>query len=144
MHLQTIVLAILIIGFGGAQYALMAQAIRDLLRRPRVRGGNKVAWGLVILCVPVAGALFYGWMGPTSFIRRASTVPEATLTDGEAPTGAQSESLVPTAGLSSPARFSQRTRRNITPIGSGRVASVPRTPQSRSAANPVRIRRTGS
>ena len=70
---QTIALAILIILGGVAQYTLMAYALRDLWRRPRVRGGNKVIWGLVILCVPFAGALVYSWMGPTSFMQRRTT-----------------------------------------------------------------------
>ncbi|MGB3306972.1 MAG: PLD nuclease N-terminal domain-containing protein [Thermomicrobiales bacterium] len=67
---QTIALAILIMLGGVAQYTLMAYALRDLWRRPRVRGDNKVIWGLAILCVPFAGALVYSWMGPTSFMQR--------------------------------------------------------------------------
>jgi len=70
---QTIALAILIVLGGVAQYTLMAYALRDLWRRPRVRGDNKVIWGLVILCVPFAGALVYTWMGPTSFMQRRTT-----------------------------------------------------------------------
>lgn len=76
MDLQTLALATIIVGLGAAQYTLMAQAIRDLIRRPRVRGGNKMSWGLLILCVPIIGALLYSWMGPTSFLhhRSSSTV----------------------------------------------------------------------
>lgn len=70
MTVQTALALALVIGFAAAQYTFMYQALRDLIRRPRVRGGNKVAWGLLILCVPVIGALVYGWMGPTSLIRR--------------------------------------------------------------------------
>ena len=70
MTLQTAMLATLIVVLGAAQYALCAQAIQDLRRRPRVRGENKVLWGLGILCVPIAGAIVYNWMGPTSFIHR--------------------------------------------------------------------------
>ncbi len=66
-------LATLIVIFGAAQYALCVQAIRDLSRRPRVRGGNKVLWALGILCVPIAGAIVYNWMGPTSFAHRPVT-----------------------------------------------------------------------
>ncbi len=60
---------------GGVQYALMAYAIRDLLRRPRVRGDNKVLWGLVILCLPIMGAMLYSVMGPTSFLPRPDRPP---------------------------------------------------------------------
>jgi hypothetical protein len=52
------------------QYGLAIYTIRDLIRRPRVRGGNKVAWGLIILVLPFVGALLYGVMGPTSFLPR--------------------------------------------------------------------------
>lgn len=72
---QTLIIAALVILGGVVQYILMAQAIKDLLGRPRVRGDNKVLWGLVILCVPVIGALIYNWMGPTSFLQRASSLP---------------------------------------------------------------------
>ncbi|MDQ3655501.1 MAG: PLD nuclease N-terminal domain-containing protein [Chloroflexota bacterium] len=70
MTLQTAMLATLIVILGAAQYALCVQAIRDLVRRPRVRGENKVLWGLGILCLPIGGAILYNWMGPTSFIHR--------------------------------------------------------------------------
>ncbi len=70
MSVQTAIAIALVVGFAAAQYILMIQALRDLRRRPRVRGGNKVAWGLFILCAPVVGALVYGWMGPTSLLRR--------------------------------------------------------------------------
>jgi hypothetical protein len=73
MTLQTAMLATLITILGAAQYALCIQAIRDLVRRPRVRGENKVLWALAILCVPIAGAIVYNWMGPTSFIHRPLT-----------------------------------------------------------------------
>ncbi len=69
MSVQTVLLSLAIIAFGGLQYTLVYQALRDLMRRPRVRGGNKTSWALLILCVPVAGALAYGWLGPTSFLQ---------------------------------------------------------------------------
>jgi len=69
-----------IVLLGGVQYGLMAHAIRDLLRRPRVRGDNKVLWGLVILCLPIAGALLYSIMGPTSFLPRAERSPTRPAT----------------------------------------------------------------
>ncbi len=82
MSVQTVLLTLAIIAFGGLQYTLVYQAIRDLMRRPRVRGGNKTSWALLILCVPVAGALAYGWLGPTSFLQaRAAARREQAETD---------------------------------------------------------------
>jgi hypothetical protein len=68
--MSTIMMATLILILGAAQYALCVQAMRDLVRRPRVRGENKVLWALLILCLPIAGAIVYNWMGPTSFMHR--------------------------------------------------------------------------
>ncbi len=80
MSLQTVLLALLVVLFGTAQYTLMVQALRDLARRTRVRGDNKVLWGIVILTVPIAGALLYSWMGPTSLRRRdAATIPSRSI-----------------------------------------------------------------
>ncbi len=83
MSFQTAMLATLVILFGVAQYALCIQSLRDLMRRARVRGNNKVMWALTILCVPIAGALIYNWMGPTSFRHRplASSTPHPTPDD---------------------------------------------------------------
>lgn len=82
MSVQTILLALAIIAFGGLQYTLVYQTITDLMRRPRVRGGNKTSWALLILCVPVLGALAYGWLGPTSFLQsRAMATPEPAQQD---------------------------------------------------------------
>jgi hypothetical protein len=75
MSWQTWLLVILIAVLGLVQYALMIYTIRDLLRRPRVRGNNKVAWALVILTLPFAGALIYTVYGPTSFLPRANRPP---------------------------------------------------------------------
>jgi hypothetical protein len=68
--MATIMMATLILILGAAQYALCVQAMRDLVKRPRVRGENKVLWALLILCLPIAGAIVYNWMGPTSFMHR--------------------------------------------------------------------------
>ncbi len=78
---QTLALATLIVAFGAAQYTLVVQAIRDLIRRPRVRGGNKMTWALLIVCLPIAGAFLYGWMGPTSFIGHRTTAPRPQVQD---------------------------------------------------------------
>jgi hypothetical protein len=75
MNLETWLTAILIVVAGGLQYGLMAYAIRDLRHRPRVRGGNKVVWALVVVCIPFAGALAYAIYGPTSFRDRPLPPP---------------------------------------------------------------------
>jgi len=56
-------------------YGLQFHALRDLRRRPRVRGDNKVLWALLILCLPIGGALIYLSAGPTSFIPRTEPRP---------------------------------------------------------------------
>jgi hypothetical protein len=143
MSLQTIVLATLITAIGGAQYALMVHAIRDLIRRPRVRGGNKVSWGLAILCVPIAGALIYGWMGPTSFIRRGS-MPHMDIIGRESDPTSRPAPPVRSAGLSTPARSATDPYRNITPIRRTRPSVKTQRPATRPASAPSRIRHTGS
>lgn len=70
MTIQTAIAITVVILFGAAQYMLMYGALRDLLGRSRVRGGNKAAWALVIMCLPLIGPLIYSWMGPTSLNRR--------------------------------------------------------------------------
>ncbi len=64
-------LGITVVLWGGVQYGLAVYALRDLVRRPRVRGDNKVLWALAILTLPLVGALLYASMGPTSFFPRA-------------------------------------------------------------------------
>jgi hypothetical protein len=120
MNVATLLAAIAIIALGALQYTLMINGIRDLIRRPRVRGDNKVLWGLAILCIPFAGALMYGWMGPTSFLSRP-----------------QSD-------------FSRTTRRpeaasNVTPITQARSAQISQAKRATSPV-PTRIRshKTGS
>jgi hypothetical protein len=75
MSWQTWVTAVLLVLAGALQYGLMVYTIRDLLHRPRVRGENKVLWGLAILCIPFAGALAYAIYGPTSFRDRPLPPP---------------------------------------------------------------------
>ena len=129
MTVQTALAIALVVGLGAAQYILMAQALRDLVRRPRVRGGNKVAWGLLILCVPIVGALVYGWMGPTSLLRRPTAQTERAATRR-------------------PLHYAGRTaaRRNITPISDARRSRTTSTPPSQQGerATPRRYPRTGS
>lgn len=138
MPLQTIVLATLVTGFGLAQYILAVHAIRDLFRRPRVRGGNKVSWGLAILCLPIAGALIYSWMGPASFIRRASIAAGESF----APSSAAAPMGVPSPERRGPS--SPGPGPNVTPITSRRPAVTTERPPAPSAAPPPGVRRTGS
>jgi hypothetical protein len=127
MTVQTALAIALVVGLGAAQYTLGFQSLRDLARRPRVRGGNKIAWALLILCLPIAGALIYGWMGPTSLLRRPQAPPAATP-------------------ARRPLHYAGRTaaRRNITPITDARRrATADRAPSS-SRSGPRRFTRTGS
>lgn len=41
------------------QIALMVIALVDLIRRERVRGGNKVVWGLIIVLINMIGPIVY-------------------------------------------------------------------------------------
>lgn len=68
--LETWLLALGIVVWGVVQYGLAWWTLRDLHRRPRVRGDNKVVWALIILTLPLVGALLYATMGPTSFMPR--------------------------------------------------------------------------
>jgi hypothetical protein len=78
MSWERAVLVLLILVLSVAYYLLAGLALRDLLRRPAVRGDNKVTWGLAIVCLPIVGALLYGYMGAASFLPRGSSqVPDA-------------------------------------------------------------------
>lgn len=87
MLTQTAALAIGVVTIAVVQYVLTVRAVRDLLRRPKVRYGNKVGWGFLILCLPIMGAILYEIYGPVGFRprpaprvrRRRPTVP--TLPD---------------------------------------------------------------
>ena len=70
MSWQRWVFAVVVVVAAAIQYGLVVYALRDLRRRPRVRGDNKVVWALVILTLPFAGAVLYAAMGPTSFLPR--------------------------------------------------------------------------
>lgn len=124
MSFMSLLAAIAIIGFGAVQYTLMFNALRDLLRRSRVRGGNKVLWGLVILCLPIGGALMYSWMGPTSLLSRQ---PRPFLNHSQLTTPPEPERLRPT---------------NITPIGN--APSARRSRMTRTAPRSIHSRDTGS
>ena len=143
MTIQNLVLATAIVAFGAAQYTLAYQAIRDLIRRPRVRGGNKMTWAIAILCLPVVGALFYNWMGPTSFLRRGHiAAPAAPRMEQPRPTRAS----VPTSPRPqnvTPLR-PRRTATATTTRPTGRRASMTRSRAHSSATGINRVRRTGS
>jgi len=79
---QRALLVLLVVVLTIAYYWLAGLALRDLLRRPAVRGDNKVSWGLVIVCIPFIGALLYGYMGAASFLPR--TPPTVSAIKGTA------------------------------------------------------------
>ena len=68
--LQTFLLICAVLIWAGMQYGLMSWAVRDLLRRPRVRGNSKMLWGILILTVPVFGALIYAAAAPVTPLAR--------------------------------------------------------------------------
>ena len=41
------------------QLVLIGIALRDLVRRKRVKGGNKLLWGLVIVLIQYIGPILY-------------------------------------------------------------------------------------
>jgi hypothetical protein len=79
--LKTLLLICAVILWACVQYGLMVWALRDLMQRPRVRGDNKVLWSLLILTVPVIGALFYVAVAPVTPIARTPRliVPQRRL-----------------------------------------------------------------
>jgi hypothetical protein len=88
MSLERWLLAFAIVVVAAVQYGLAVYALRDLHRRPSVRGNNKVAWGLLVLTLPIFGALIYAFMGPTSFLPRPNRPPRhavAVLDENDLP-----------------------------------------------------------
>jgi hypothetical protein len=72
-----LIAAILLIA--AVYYGLAFVALRDLLRRPSVRGQNKTAWALAILCLPILGATFYGIFGAMGITKNVRA-PEPEFT----------------------------------------------------------------
>ena len=68
------------------QYGLAVWALRDLQRRPRVRGEKKVLWALLILIVPIVGPIIYSSLGPTSFLPRQQGEQQAPPRSRHPPT----------------------------------------------------------
>lgn len=122
MTWQTVLLVLLVILWAAAQYGLAAHALVDLRRRPSVRGGNKVVWTLVILGVPIAGALIYTVYGPTSFIRRtaglspAPSSPSRSGRQSPPPDPDQQPNASPRRHDTRVNRPATRVRRHVEPI----------------------------
>ena len=87
--LQIWLQAFAIVFWAAVQYGLVVWTLRDLVHRPRVRGDNKVIWAIVILTLPIVGALLYASIGPTSFLPRPPRPPVAATdgSDHQKPTG---------------------------------------------------------
>ncbi len=77
---QTWLLALAIVAWAALQYGLVVWALRDLVRRPRVRGDNKVVWALVILTL----------LPPALWLRRLRNAPIKVMDFGAAAPGAAS------------------------------------------------------
>jgi hypothetical protein len=45
------------------ELGLLAFALYDLIKRKRVRGGNKVVWALVIILISIIGPIVYLLLG---------------------------------------------------------------------------------
>lgn len=139
MSLQTLALATSIVVIGAIQYTLVIQALQDLVHRPRVRGGNKMIWALLVLCVPIAGALLYSSMGPTSFLRSGqvaetrSTGPESEPRPVELH-GPRPQNVTP---------FRPRTSTSVRGRTTARRAGLTRS-RAHNTGNLKQMRRTGS
>ena len=79
MTWQRSILIAAILLFAVVYYGLATIALRDLWRRPSVRGDNKTGWALAILCLPILGAVLYGYLGaPGAAGSRQAPEPEFT------------------------------------------------------------------
>lgn len=85
MTWQRSILVAAILLFAVVYYGLAFLALRDLRRRPVVRGRNKTAWALVILCLPLLGAVLYGYLGTANPFPRSTgpVAPEPEFTPFE-------------------------------------------------------------
>lgn len=80
MTWQRSILIAAILLFAAVYYGLSAIALRDLWRRPVVRGDNKTGWALAILCLPILGAVLYGYLGAPGVPSRPPRTPEPEFT----------------------------------------------------------------
>ncbi|MGC4107593.1 MAG: PLDc N-terminal domain-containing protein [Thermomicrobiales bacterium] len=123
--MRTAVIVLIVLG-GFVQYSLMYLAMKDLVRRPCVRGDNKVAWALVILCVPIFGALYYDWNGKTGFRTRAgatsvSSRARVSMQNDWLPALPEREPAAPPANVTSirTARSYRARQATVVPLRSG-------------------------
>jgi len=54
---------LLIIPLAIIQFGLLGFGLYDLIKRKRVRGGNKLVWGLVIVLLSIIGPILYLTLG---------------------------------------------------------------------------------
>lgn len=80
MTWQRSILIAAILLFTVVYYGLAAIALRDLWQRPAVRGDNKTGWALAILCLPILGAVLYGYLGTPGSLSRSGRAPEPEFT----------------------------------------------------------------
>lgn len=80
MTWQRSILIAAILLFSAVYYGLAFMALRDLFRRSGVRGENKTAWALAILCLPILGATLYGYFGAIGSGSRTARLPEQEFT----------------------------------------------------------------
>ncbi len=59
MSLGHVLLVVAILLWMVLHYGLIVIALRDLSRRTVVRGGNPIAWWLIVLAIPIVGAVVY-------------------------------------------------------------------------------------
>lgn len=83
MSWQRSLLIAAIVLFVLVYYGLAFVALRDLRQRSWVRGQNKTAWALVILCLPILGATLYGFIGTPGVGFRSAHEREAEFTPFE-------------------------------------------------------------
>ncbi len=80
MTWQRSILVAAILLFTVVYYGLAVIALRDLWRRPAVRGENKTGWALAILCLPILGAVLYGYLGTPGSLVRSNRASEQEFT----------------------------------------------------------------
>ena len=80
MSWQRSILIAAILLFAVVYYGLAFVALRDLYRRPIDGGQNRTGWSLTILCLPVLGAMLYGYLGANAPVSRGERTPEPEFT----------------------------------------------------------------
>lgn len=83
MSWQRSILIAAILLFAAVYYGLAIVALRDLYRRPAMRGQNRTAWALAVLCLPILGAVLYGYFGAAGSGMRSGRTPEPEFTPFE-------------------------------------------------------------